>query len=50
MSQDAKKVIPGNSNKSIYEIMKECALSYEDELQLKLYVEKKGKIFIDTLF
>ena len=50
MSQDAKKVIPGNSNKSIYEIMKECALNYEDELQLKLYVEKKGKIFISTPF
>ena len=27
MSKEAMKVIPGNSTKSIYEIMQECALS-----------------------
>jgi sialic acid synthase SpsE len=50
MSAEAKKVIPGNSDKSIYEIMAECALSEEDEFELKSYVEKKGLIFISTPF
>ena len=46
----AKKVIPGNSNVSIYEIMERCALSEEDERRLKLYIESKGAIFISTPF
>jgi len=50
MSKDALKVIPGNSNISIYEIMKKCALNEEDEIKLKEYVESKGMIFISTPF
>ena len=50
MSPEAKKVIPGNSSKSIYQIMEECSLNEEDEIELKSYVEKKGKIFISTPF
>lgn len=50
MSGAAKKVIPGNSDVSIYEIMKRCALSEEDELTLKNYVENNGMIFISTPF
>ena len=50
MSSDAKKIIPGNSDKSIFEIMESCALSEEDEFSLKKYVESKGKIFISTPF
>ena len=50
MSKEAKKVIPGNSDKSIYEIMNECALNEEEELELKNYVNSKGKIFISTPF
>ncbi len=50
MSSVAKKVIPGNADESIYEIMSRCALSEEDELKLKEYVEKKGMIFISTPF
>ena len=50
MSKEAKKVIPGNSDKSIYEIMNECALNEEEELELKNYVTSKGKIFISTPF
>ena len=34
MSPAAKKVIPGNSNKSIYEIMEDCALSELEEYEL----------------
>jgi N-acetylneuraminate synthase len=46
----AKKVIPGNSDVSIYDIMERCALNEEDELELKNYVESKGMIFISTPF
>lgn len=50
MNGAAKKVIPGNADVSIYEIMERCALSEEDELSLKEYVENKGMIFISTPF
>ena len=50
MSPNAKNVIPGNSNKSIYEIMEECSLNFEEELELKNYVEKNNMIFISTPF
>ncbi len=46
----AKKVIPGNSDISIYEIMERCSLDEEEELELKNYVEAKGMIFISTPF
>ncbi|NMH29484.1 N-acetylneuraminate synthase family protein [Flavobacterium silvaticum] len=50
MSSVAKKVIPGNADVSIYEIMERCALDEDEELQLKNYVESKGMIFISTPF
>jgi N-acetylneuraminate synthase len=50
MSGAAKKVIPGNADVSIYEIMERCALNEEEELELKKYVESKGMIFISTPF
>jgi N-acetylneuraminate synthase len=50
MSGAAKKVIPGNATVSIYEIMERCALSEEEEFELKNYVESKGMIFISTPF
>lgn len=46
----AKKVIPGNADVSIYEIMERCSLNEADELKLKNYVENKGMIFISTPF
>lgn len=50
MSDEAKAVIPGNADVSIYEIMARCALNEEDETKLKEYVESKGMIFISTPF
>lgn len=50
MSGAAKKVIPGNADVSIYEIMERCSLNEVDELALKNYVESKGMIFISTPF
>lgn len=35
MSQEARKVIPGNTDVSIYEVMERCALNEEDEIALK---------------
>ena len=50
MTSEAKSVIPGNSDKSIYQIMEECALNEEDEVSLKEHIESRGKIFISTPF
>lgn len=50
MAGAAKKVIPGNADVSIYEIMERCALDESEELELKNYVEGKGMIFISTPF
>ncbi|MDI4497810.1 polyhydroxyalkanoate biosynthesis repressor PhaR [Moraxella nonliquefaciens] len=50
MSDEAKKVIPGNADVSIYEIMERCALNEKDETALKEYIESKGMIFISTPF
>ncbi len=50
MSSAAKNTIPGNATVSIYEIMRRCSLSEEDELEMKRYVESKGMIFISTPF
>ncbi|CAD7289461.1 N,N'-diacetyllegionaminic acid synthase [Campylobacter majalis] len=50
MSDEAKSVVPGNADVSIYEIMNRCALSEEDEIKLQEYVQSKGMIFISTPF
>ena len=50
MSLEAKKTIPGNSKKSIYKIIKNCALSEIDEEKLMKYIKQKKKIFISTPF
>ena len=50
MSGAAKKVIPGNADVSIYDIMERCSLNEQEEFQLKEYVEAKGMIFISTPF
>ncbi|PLR67927.1 N-acetylneuraminate synthase family protein [Bacillus sp. UMB0893] len=50
MSKEAKKVIPGNTDVSIYEVMERCALNEEDEIALKDYVESKGMIYLSTPF
>ena len=49
MSNEAHKVIPGNSDVSIYEIMERCSLE-EEEDSIKEYVESKGMILLVPLF
>ena len=50
MSLEAKKIVPINSNKNIYDLIKECSLNEVEELELKRYIEKKGAIFLSTPF
>ncbi len=50
MSFEATKIVPGNSNDSIYDIIKSCALNEDEEIRLKEYIESKGMIFISTPF
>ena len=50
MSNEAKLVIPGNADVSIYEIMDRCALSEQDERRLMDYVRQRSAIFISTPF
>lgn len=50
MSSRAKSVVPGNATISIYEIMDNAALSCEEELEFKRYVESLGMNFISTPF
>ena len=46
----AKEIIPPHTDVSIFEIMERCALSEEDEIVLKNYVEAQGAIFVSTPF
>lgn len=50
MSNEAKLVIPGNAEISIYEIMARCALSEPEEKRLMEHVQQRGAIFISTPF
>jgi sialic acid synthase SpsE len=44
------KVVPGNTNETIWDIMVRCALSEEEEGKIKAYVESKGMIYLCTPF
>ncbi len=50
MANYAKKVVPGNSKKSIYEIIKETSLSEKSEQKLMQYIKSRKKIFFSTPF
>jgi len=50
MSDEAKSVIPGNADVSIYEIMARCALDEPTERKLMQHVQSRGAIFISTPF
>lgn len=50
MSQAAKRVIPGNADISIYEIMENAALSKDEEYELMKYTESLGMEFLSTPF
>ena len=43
-------VVPGNASESIWDIMKRCALSEDEERKLKEYVAERQMIFLSTPF
>ncbi len=50
MTEEAKAIFPPNADVSIWEVMERCALSREDEAELKTYAESLGLIWISTPF
>ena len=50
MTDEAKSIFPPNADVSIWEVMERCALSQDDEIALKDYIESLGMIFISTPF
>lgn len=50
MSDEARSIIPGNADISIFEIMSQCALSEPDEWKLMQHVHSRKAIFISTPF
>ena len=50
MSVEAKKIIPSHTKENIFDIIKKCSLSEEDEFKLMRHTKKRGMIFISTPF
>lgn len=50
MSDEARQVVPGNADVSIYEIIERCSLSESEEHALMQHVQSRGSIFISTPF
>jgi N-acetylneuraminate synthase len=50
MSGVAKRIIPGHTKESIWEIMERCALSEKQERELKKYTESYDMIYLCTPF
>ncbi len=50
MTEEAKGIFPPNADVSIWHVMERCALSANDEADLKAYTEGLGMIYISTPF
>ncbi|VDC31661.1 N-acetylneuraminate synthase family protein [Pseudogemmobacter humi] len=50
MTDEAKAIFPPNADVSIWDVMASCALSLDDEAELKRYTESLGMIWISTPF
>lgn len=50
MTSKAKEIFPPNANISIWEVIEKCALSKDDEIELKKHTEELGMIYISTPF
>ncbi|SOC16115.1 N-acetylneuraminate synthase family protein [Rhodobacter maris] len=50
MTDEAKQIFPPNADVSIWEVMARCALSQDDEVELKRYTESLGMIYLSTPF
>lgn len=50
MSVEAMHAIPGNATKSIYDVISENSLTFDEERELKDFVEERGGTFLSTPF
>ena len=50
MAPQAKNVIPGNADESIWNIMERCTFDESQEREIKAYAESKGLMYISTPF
>ena len=50
MTEEAKSIFPPNADISIWHVMEQCALSRDEEAELKRYSEELGMIWISTPF
>ena len=50
MNFTAKKIKPGNSKLSIFEVIRKNSLTLNEEKKLKDYIHKKKMIYIATPF
>jgi sialic acid synthase SpsE len=50
MTEEAKQIFPPNADVSIWEVMERCALSLDEEAELKRHTESLGMIWISTPF
>jgi N-acetylneuraminate synthase len=50
MTSEAKSIFPPNADISIWDVMEKCALSKDEEIQLKKHTEDLGMIYISTPF
>ena len=50
MTEEAKQIFPPNADVSIWEVMENCVLSADEEIELKRHTEELGLIYISTPF
>ena len=50
MTPEAKSIFPPNADVSIWDVMAACALSIEEEAELKAHTESLGMIYLSTPF
>ena len=50
MTDEAKSIFPPNAEISIWEVIEKCALSPEEEIELKKYTESLGMVYLSTPF
>ena len=50
MTDEAKTIFPPNADMSIWDVMASCALTLDEERELKRYTESLGLIYISTPF
>jgi sialic acid synthase SpsE len=50
MSLQAQIIYPPNADQSIWDVIDQCSLSFDEERELKKYVESLGMIYLSTPF